>query len=122
VTKFKYLETTATSQNVIHEEIKSRLNSGNACHQSVQNHLTCLLSKNLEIKIYKTIILPVVLYGYETLFLTLREEYRLRVYEKRALKRICGPKTEEVAGGWRRLHSEELHNLYTSPNIIGVIK
>jgi hypothetical protein len=69
---------------------------------------SCLLPKNLQIKIYKTIILSVVLYGCETWFLTLREEHRLRVFENRVLRRIFGPKEEEVMGGWRRLHNEEL--------------
>ena len=67
-----------------------------------------LLSKNLKIKIYKTIILPVVLYGCETWSLTLREECRLRVFENRVLRRIFGPKRDEN-GEWRRLHNEELH-------------
>jgi hypothetical protein len=58
----------------------------------------------------------------ETWTLTLREEHRLRVSENRVLRRIFGPKREEVAGGWRRVHNEELHNLYASPNIIRVIK
>jgi hypothetical protein len=66
---------------------------------------------------YKTIILHVVLYEHETWSLTLREEHRLRVFENRMLKRIFGPRKEEVAGCWRRLHSEELHNFYASPNI-----
>jgi hypothetical protein len=77
-----------------------------------------LLSRNVKVKIYKTIILPVVLYGCETWPLTLREEHRLRVSENRALRRIFGPKRDEVMGEWRKLHSEELHNLYSSPNII----
>jgi hypothetical protein len=68
-------------------------------------------------KIYKTIILPVVLCGCETLSLTLREENRLRVFEKRVLRRIFGPKRNEVTGEWRKLHSAELHNLYSSPDI-----
>jgi hypothetical protein len=72
---------------------------------------------NIKIKIYKTIISPVVLYGCETWSLTLRKEHRLRV-----LRRIFGPMGEEGAGGWRRLHSEELYSLYTSPNIIRVVK
>jgi hypothetical protein len=78
--------------------------------------------KNLNTKIYRTIILLVVLYGCETWFLTLREEHTLRVFENSALRGIFGPKMEEVAGGWRRLHNEELHNLYASPIIIRVIK
>jgi hypothetical protein len=63
-----------------------------------------------------SIFLPVVLYGCETWSLTLREEYRLRVFEKRVLRRIFGPKRHEVTGDWRKLHNEELHNLYSSPN------
>jgi hypothetical protein len=79
-----------------------------------------LLSKNLTIKIYRT-ILSVVLYGYETWSLTLRKEHRLRVFENKVLRRIFGPMGEEVPRGWRKLHNEELHNLYASPNIIRVI-
>jgi hypothetical protein len=81
-----------------------------------------LLSRNVNIKIYKTIILPVVLYVCETLSLTLREEHRLRVFENRVLRRIFGPKRDEVTGGWRKLHNEELHGLYSSPSIVSVIK
>jgi hypothetical protein len=80
------------------------------------------LYKNLKIRIYKTIILPVVLYGCETWSLALREEHMLRVFENRVLRRIFGPKRVEVMGGWRKLHSEELHNLYSLPNIIRTIK
>jgi len=91
VEEFKYLGTTLTNQNSIQEEIKSRMMSGNACYHSVQNLLSSsLLSKNLKIKIYRTIILPVVLYGCETWLFTLREEHKLRV-----LRRISGPKREE---------------------------
>jgi hypothetical protein len=80
---------------LIQEEIARRLNSGNACYHSVQNLLSSrLLSKNIKIRIYKTIILPVVLYGCETWSLTLREEHRLRVFENRVLRRIFGPKRE----------------------------
>jgi hypothetical protein len=67
-----------------------------------------LLSRNIKIKTYKTIIFPVVLYGCETSSLTLREEHRLRVFENRVLRRIFGPKKNEVTGGWRKLHNEEL--------------
>jgi hypothetical protein len=76
----------------------------------------------VKIKIYKTIILPVVLYGCETLSLTFWEEHRSRVFENRVLRRIFGPKRNEVTGGWRKLHNEELHGLYSSPSIIRVIK
>jgi hypothetical protein len=80
VAKFKYWRTTLTNQNDIRDKINSRLNSGNACYHSVQNLLSSrLLSKNLNIKIYKTVILPLVLYGCETWSLSLREEHRLRV-------------------------------------------
>jgi hypothetical protein len=81
-----------------------------------------LLSKNTKIKIYRNIILPVVLYGCETWSLTLREEHRLRVFENRVLRRIFGSKRNEVTGEWRRLHNEELNDLYSSPNIVRVIK
>ena len=81
VEEFKYLGTTLKNQNSIAEEIKIRLRSGNACYHSVQNLLSSrFLSKHLKIKIYKTIILPVVLYGCETWSLTLREERKLRVF------------------------------------------
>jgi hypothetical protein len=80
-----------------------------------------LLSKNLKIRIHKTIILPVVLYGCETWSLTLREEHRLRVFENKVLRRIFGPKRDEVTGGWRKLHNEELHDLYFSRSIIRIM-
>jgi hypothetical protein len=76
----------------------------------------------LFIKIYKTVILPIVLYGCETWSLTLRKEHRLRVFEDRVLRRIFGPKRHEVMGEWRKLHSGELHNFYSSPDIIRQIK
>ena len=89
----------------------------------MQNLLSSsLLSKNLKIKIYRTIILPLVLYGCETWSLTLREERRLRVFENRVLRRIFGPEGDEVTGEWRKVHNEELNNLYSSPNIVRVIK
>jgi hypothetical protein len=78
--------------------------------------------KKLKIRIYKTLILPVVLYGCETWSLTLREEHRLRVFENRVLRRIFGSKMDEVTGAWRKLHNKELRNLYSSPSIIRIIK
>jgi hypothetical protein len=81
-----------------------------------------LLSRNVKVKIYKTIILPIVLYGCETWSLTLREEHRLRMFENRVLRRIFGPKRDKVTGEWRKLHNEELHNLYSSPDIIRQVK
>jgi hypothetical protein len=80
------------------------------------------LTRNVKFKIYKTIILPVVLYGCEIWSLTLREDHRLRVFENRVLRRIFGPKRDKVTGEWRKLHSEELHNLYSSQNNIRQIK
>src|SRR5215469_9305354 len=118
VEEFKYLGTTITNQNSIQEEIKSRLKLGNACYYSVQNLLSSsLLSKNFKIKIYRTIILPVVLCGCETWSLTLREECTLRVFENRVLRRVFGPKRDKVTGEWRKLHNEELKDLYSSPSI-----
>ena len=91
--------TTLTNKNSIQEEIKSRLKVGNACYYSVQKLLSSsLLSKKLKIKLYRTIILPVVLYGCETWSLTLREKRRLRVFENRVLRRVFGPKRDEVTG------------------------
>jgi len=123
VEEFKYLGTTLTNQNSIAEEIKSRLRSGNACYYSVQNILSSrLLSKNLKNNIYRTIIWPVVLYGCETWSLTLREERYLRLFENMVLRRIFGPSKDEVTGEWRRLYNVELNDLYSSPNIVRVIK
>ena len=92
---FKSLGTTLTNQNSIQEEIKSRLKSENACYYSVQNlSSSSLLSKNVNIKIYRTIIVPVVLYGCETWSLTMTEERRLRVCENRALRKLFGPERD----------------------------
>jgi hypothetical protein len=107
----------------MHEEIKSRLNSGNACYRLVQNLLSfCLLSENVKVKLHKTIILLVVLYECETWSLTLREQHRLKVFENRVLRITFGPKMNEVRREWTKLHNEEPHNLYSSPNIIRQIK
>jgi hypothetical protein len=105
------LGTTLQNQISIQEEIKSKLKSGNACYYSAQNLLSSsLLSTNLKIKIYRTIILPVVLYGCEAWSLTLREVRKLDVF--RVLRRIFGPRWGDVTGVWRKPHNEELNDLY----------
>jgi hypothetical protein len=122
VSQFTYLGTTVTNKNMIQEKIKRRLNSGNACYHSAQNLLPShLLSKIFKIRIYKTIIMPIVLYGCETWSLTLREEHRLRVFENRVLRGIFRPKRDE-ATEWRELLNKELHDLYSLPSIIRIIK
>ncbi|KAJ4434356.1 hypothetical protein ANN_22915 [Periplaneta americana] len=123
VEKFKYLGATVTNINDTREEIKCRINIGNACYYSVEKLLSSsLLSKNLKVRIYKTVILPVVLYGCETWTLTLREEQTLMVFENKVLRIIFGAKRDEATGQWRKLHNAELHALYTSPDIIRNIK
>ncbi|KAJ4434599.1 hypothetical protein ANN_23161 [Periplaneta americana] len=119
VEKFKYLGATVTNINDTREEIKHRINVGNACYYSVEKLLSSsLLSKNLKVRIYKTVILPVVLYGCETWTLALREGHRLRVFENKVLRKIFGAKRDEVTVEWRKLHNTELHALYSSPDII----
>ena len=119
--EIQYLRTTLTHKNSIQEEIKSRSKSWNACYYSVQNLLfSSLLSKHLKIKIYRIIILPVVLYCCVTWSLTLREERMLRMFWDRAL-RIFGVKREAVRREWRKLHNEELNVLYWSHHIVWVI-
>jgi hypothetical protein len=99
------------------EEINGRLNLGNACYHSVQSLLSSrLLSRNVKVKIYKTIILPLVLYGCEIWSLALREENILRVFENSVLRKIFGPKRDEVTGERRKLHNE-LYILYSSRQI-----
>jgi hypothetical protein len=123
VAQFTCSGMTVTNQNLIQEEINRRLNLVIACYHPVQNLLSShLLPKNLKIKIYKTIILPVVLYGCEMWPPTLREEHRWGVFESGVLRRISGPKRDEVMGDWRKLYNEELHNLYSSPSITRMVK
>jgi hypothetical protein len=94
------------NRKCIHEEIKSRLYSGNACYHAIQNPSSSrLLSRNVKIKIYKAIILLAVLYGCETWSLTLREEHRLRVCENKVLRRIFERNRDEVTGGRGKLRS-----------------
>ena len=114
------------NKNSIQEEIKSRLKVGNACYYSVQNLLSSSsLSKKLKLKIYRTIILPIFLYGCETRSLTLREERRLRVFENRVLRRVFEPKRDEVTVELRKLqyhivkNSREVHlTLYFAPKVV----
>ncbi|KAJ4435021.1 hypothetical protein ANN_23594 [Periplaneta americana] len=106
-----------------HTPTKYKLNLKERNYYSIEKLLSSsLLSKNLKVRIYKTVILPVVLYGCETWTLTLREEYRLRVFENKVLRKIFGAKRDEVTGEWRKLHNTELHALYSSPDIITNIK
>jgi hypothetical protein len=123
VEKFRYLGITLTDKNFMHEEIKSRRNSENACNHSVQRRLSSrLLSRNVKGKIYKIKILPVGLCGPETWSIVLREERRMRVFEKGVLRRIFGNKRDEVTGERRKLFNGELHNLYSPPDVIRRIK
>jgi hypothetical protein len=120
VAQFRHLGTTITNENMIQKKLKRRLNSGNTCYHSVQNLLSSpLLCKNIKVRIYKTILLPVVLHVCETWSLTLGDEHRLRVFENRLLRR---PKRDEETGRWRKLHNVELHKLYSSPSIIRMIR
>jgi len=120
---FKYLGKNLTNQNFIAEEIKSRFKSGNACYYSGQNILSSrLLFKNLKIKIYRTIILPVVLYGCEAWSLTLLEGRNLKVFENMVFRKIFGPRRDEETDEWRSLHKGVLNDLYSSPNNVRVIK
>jgi hypothetical protein len=115
VEQFKYFGTKLKKQNYIHEEeIKSGLKSGNAFYHSVQNILSSsLISKNVKIKICRTIILPVVLRGSENWSFVLREERRQRVFRNRVMRRVYELRRDEVTVDWRRLHNKELYTLYS---------
>ena len=96
---FKYLGVTVTKKNDIRQEIKRRINMGNACYYSLEKMLSSrLLSKKLKVNTYKIIMLPVVLYGCETWSLALREERRLRVFESIVFRKIFGAKRDEITG------------------------
>ena len=121
IKKFKFLGATVTNTNDIREQIKRRINMVNVCYYSL-NFIVPPAFQELKVITYKTIILPVVLYGCETWSLTLREEHRLRMFENKVLRKIFGAKRDEITGEWRKLHSAELHALYSSPNIIRNLK
>jgi hypothetical protein len=114
VSQFKYLGTTVTNKNLFHEEIKRRLSSGNAYCHSVQSQKS--KNENIHDKNFAC-----VLYVCETWSLTLWDEHTLRVLENKVLRKIYGPKWDELTGGWRKLHNEELCSLYSSPSIIRII-
>jgi hypothetical protein len=122
VEEFNYLGKNLKNQNSIQVEIKNRPKSGNAFYQSVQNLLSSsLLSRNIKIKIHRTIILSVVWYGCETWSLIMREECRVRVFEDRVLRRMFVPTRDQKTREWRTTHNEELSDLYSSPHIVRVI-
>jgi hypothetical protein len=111
------------TSNSIHEEVKNILNSGNACYQTVKDLMSSsLLPKNMKTKIYRIGILPVVLCGRETWSLALREKHELSVFENRMVRKILAPMRDEVIGGWRRLRNEQVYDMYSSLNVIRVIK
>ena len=117
--EFKYLGTTLTNQNSFRKKLRTVWIQGTLAYHSVQSLLSSsLLSKNLKNKIYRNIILPFVLYGFKTWSLTFWKEHRLRVFKNRMLRRIFGPKKDKVRGEWRKLHNEELNDLYSSSNIV----
>jgi hypothetical protein len=119
VEHLKHLGTTLANVIFIQEDIKSSLNSGNACCHSVQNLMSSrLLSKYIKIRTFRNIILPAVLYG----SVILREQRRLRVFENMILRKISRTMRDEATGEWRKLHNEEIYYLYSSPNVILAIK
>jgi len=120
--EFKFLGTTLTNQNSIQEDNHSTLQSGNACCHLVKNLLSSSLLSKIIKKLQRTVILSIILYGYENWSLTLKEEHLLRVFQNKVLRRIFGPKRDQVTREWRELYNEELNEMYSSPNTIRVIK
>jgi len=118
VEEVKYLGTTLTNKNSIQVEIESRLKLGNACLFGAESFVFQFAIQ----KFKDQDILPVVLYWCETWSPTLREERRLRVFESRMLRRVFGPERDKVTGEWRKLHNEELSDLYSLPNIVRAVE
>jgi hypothetical protein len=118
VTELRCLGTTVSGKNLSHEEIKSKLNSSNDRKLLISR----LLSKNINITIYRTTVSPVVLYGCGTWCVTWRTEHGLGAFGNWGLRRILEPRRVKIIGGWRKLHNEELHNLYSLPNTIRIVK
>jgi hypothetical protein len=118
-----YTGITLRNQNYMCEEIKSSLNLQTTPYHLIRNSFSShFLPKDMKIKIQRTISLHFVLYGCETLSVKLREEHKLKMFENWVLRNIFGPKMEDVTGLWRKLRREQLHGLYSSPNIIQVVK
>jgi hypothetical protein len=112
VEHFKYLGPTITNENFIQEGIKKRLNSRNGCYHSAQSILcSSLLTESIKIRLYRTIIFPLVLYGFETWSLTMRGERRLRMFANGELPRIFGPERDEIRGEWREVLNEKVNDL-----------
>jgi Mg2+ and Co2+ transporter CorA len=101
VAEFKYLGLIVVNQSYIYEEAESRLNSRNACYIQFQILVFCPLSKNIKIKMYTFVTLPVTFIVFETWTLILREEHRLMVFQNRDLRILFGPKREKAMGDWR---------------------
>ena len=123
VEEFKYFGTILTNQNLFWKKLRADKSQGMLAVFRCKIFLSSsLLSKNFNIKIRTTIILPVVLYGCETWSRTLREERMLRVFEKGVMRRIFGPRRHEVTGQWRKLYNVDLNDLFTSSHAVRVIK
>ena len=122
VEEFKFLGKTLTNQNSIQEDNHSTMQSRNACHLVKDQLSSSLLSKIIKLKIQRTVIFSVILYGYENWSVTLKEGHILSVFQNKVLRKIFGPKRDEATGEWRELYNEELNELYSSPNAIQLIK
>ena len=120
---YKYLGTIFNCSNIIREEIQARINSGNKIYYALQHLLISnALSRNTKITIYKTLIRPIVLYGSETWSTTKRDEALLQTFENKVLRRIFGPIRDTQSGEWKRRSNKDIHDLFKSPLITGIMK